>query len=72
VSAQSLRAALRAAGFECAVEAHDGVALLIPQGDPSSFAGARRNALGLARSHGFTHVAVELVRRDSSAAFPGD
>ena len=65
MSADSFVAALAAQGFECDVEAHDTLAVLIPGdaacdvGDPA----LRELVLRLGREHGFTHVAVELSRR---------
>ena len=64
MSADTLAAALAEQGFECEVEAHDALAVLIP-GDAAcdvSDPALRELALRLGREHGFTHVAVELPR----------
>ena len=64
MSAAALRDALAAAGFACEVEAHDRLAVVVPD-DAESAArlaggGGRRQASSLAREHGFTHAALEL------------
>ena len=64
MSAGALRDALAASGFACDVEAHDRLAVLVPD-DPASAerladADGRRRASSLAREHGFTHAALEL------------
>jgi hypothetical protein len=62
VTAWALEAALNALGIDCAVEAHDRLAVLVPRGPVPDLTGAqlRRSALTLATEHGFTHVALEL------------
>ena len=63
--ADALRVALGRAGFACEVEAHDRLAVVVP--DDAHVAArlaepaARRVASSLAREHGFTHAALELV-----------
>lgn len=69
MSAESLATALAAHGFACEVEAQGSLAVLIPgnaAGDVSDPA-LRELALRLGREHGFTHVAVELVRPAAGA-----
>ena len=63
MSAATLEAGLRALGIECRVEALDRLAVLVPEGpvDALEDARIRREALGLLRAHGFTHLALELV-----------
>ena len=62
MNASTLEVALRALGMSCTVEAHGRVAVLISKsahtfpGDPS----LRREAVRLAREHGFTNLALEL------------
>ena len=66
-----LREALAAAGFACEVEAHDRLAVLVPDDarDAARMAGpaARRTISALAREHGFTHAALELRAGDADA-----
>ena len=59
----SLEAAFDALGVPCSVEAHDRLAVIIPRGDPALLEDARvrREALRLAREHGFTHIALDLA-----------
>ena len=63
MSAQTLEASLRAIGIECRVEAIEGLAVLIPNGVVTMLEDARirRDALGLLKAHGFTHLALELI-----------
>ena len=66
--AGALQRALAAAGFACTVETHDRLAVLVPD-DADAAArlaepAARRQASSLAREHGFTHAALELVASD--------
>ena len=74
VSAEALRDALASAGFACDVEAHDRLAVLVPDDAGSAArmaeAAARLQASALAREHGFTHAALEL--RDWSWAVGTD
>lgn len=63
MSARELEADLRALGIDCAVDARDRLAILILNGDPGRLASdddARRDAVRLAESHGFTHLALEI------------
>lgn len=57
---ERLQETLRAAGFPCAVESHERLAIVIPEGSGHSAAANRRRIVDLAREAGFTHVAVEL------------
>lgn len=68
-----LESQLRDSGMDCRVEVRDRLAILIPEKseDDGHLSGEqRRLILQLARSEGFTHVAVELD--PAGAAFPGD
>ncbi|MBC7894871.1 MAG: hypothetical protein H7066_05640 [Cytophagaceae bacterium] len=62
-SAQALRQALSASGFAFDVDAREGLALLRPaDGVPIALdAAGRRRVQDLARQHGFTHAALELL-----------
>jgi hypothetical protein len=71
VSARELESALHAAGYPCAVEARDRLAVIVPGGAGNWGEACTRRALArLAREHGFTHAAVELS--PSGAALPRD
>ena len=63
-SAESLRAALASAGLPCDVEAHERLAVLLPDDAESATRlaepSARRRVTAIAREHGFTHAAMEL------------
>jgi hypothetical protein len=74
VSAATLQAALDTLGIACTVEPHDRLAVIVPVGgvDPLESRRVRGEALRLARDHGFTHIAVELVEYDPSAARDGE
>lgn len=63
MSAAALEDALRRLGVEGRVEARESLALLVPRGGAANLADAtlRRRAAALAREHGFTHLALELV-----------
>jgi hypothetical protein len=63
---------VREYGIDCRVEVRDRVAILIPEnrGTGRLTAEQRRQVLQLAKSEGFTHVAVELD--PAGAALPGD
>jgi hypothetical protein len=67
-----LEALVREHGIDCRVEVRDRVAILIPESRAIGrlTAEQRRQVLQLAKSEGFTHVAVELD--PAGAAFPGD
>lgn len=62
-SAPALRQALVASGFTFDVDAREGLALLRPaDGAPIVLdAEGRRRVQDLARQHGFTHAALELL-----------
>ena len=74
MNAAALERALGAEGLACSVEARGGLAIIVSTGEGSPFVDSerRRAVLKLARAHGFTHVAVELVEREPRAALPGD
>ena len=60
--AVALEGALQSLGVECAVEAHDRLAVVVSRRAEDFLDPARREAaLRLATEHGFTHVALELV-----------
>ncbi|HEX6057559.1 MAG TPA: hypothetical protein VFZ11_00985 [Gemmatimonadaceae bacterium] len=67
MSAAGLEAALRSLGVDGRVEARGALAVLVPRGGADALAGAladaalRRGAAVLAREHGFTHLALELL-----------
>ena len=63
MSADSLEAALRALGIACRVQGIERLALLIPDGAIEALEDARirREAVGLLRAHGFTHLALEIT-----------
>ena len=57
-----LEGALRSIGVDCAVEARDRLAVVVPQRAEDFTDPTRREAaLRLATEHGFTHLALELV-----------
>lgn len=62
-SGPALRQALAASGFAFDVDARDGLALLRPADGVSIALDAegRRRVQELARQHGFTHAALELL-----------
>jgi hypothetical protein len=61
-SAEELERALRELGVRCSVEAYDAlaVAVLEPGERRLEADNVRRRAIELARTHGFSHLAVEL------------
>ena len=63
MSAHALASALRAEGLSCEVEAFDRLAVIVPdERDPDVVdRDLRERVLSLARAHGFTHAAIELV-----------
>ena len=67
-----LESHVREFGVDCRVEVRDRLAILIPEESRGSRLSAdqRRQVLQLAKSEGFTHVAVELD--PDVAALPGD
>ena len=76
MSAAALEASLRRLGVDGRVEAREGLALLVPRdgGEVLADASLRRRAMALAREHGFTHLALELVDGpgDGRDDAPGD
>lgn len=74
MSATALAAALHAAGVPCSVEGRDTLAIVTMAATRSPFVddGIRHRALALAREHGFTHLALELVDAEERAALPRD
>lgn len=54
-----LAVALRAAGFDCRVEARERLAILAGIVAPSPE--ERERIVGLARAHGYSHVALEVT-----------
>lgn len=74
MNAAALEAALRAAGLPCVVEGRDALAVVTVPGSRSRFADddVRLRTLALAREHGFTHLALELLDAEERAPVPGD
>ncbi len=74
MNASALGSALLARGIRASVEARGSLAVLLPLSDPSALADApvRDAVLALAREHGFTHVAIEIVGDGTHAAVRGD
>lgn len=59
----ALAQSLVSAGFDVVVEARDRLAVIIPSGMGTSVrltTADRERIVGLARSHGFSHVAIEI------------
>lgn len=77
-SAGELERALRALGLRVSIEAMDALAIAVPEPGERGFERpeTRTHAIALARSHGFSHLAVELSEREresgSRATVPGD
>jgi len=69
-SREGLERSLRELGLRCAIEAFDALAVAVPEPGERGFErdDIRRRAVALARSHGFSHLAVEL--RNSEHADP--
>ena len=67
-----LESQVRDSGVDCRVEVRDRLAILIPEKNQGGHLNAdqRRQVLQLAKSEGFTHVAVEL--EPLVATLPGD
>lgn len=65
-----LEARLSEIGMTCRVEARDRLALLIPAGDLALDADLRARIVRMARTEGFTHVAMEID--PDRASLPGD
>ena len=62
MNAAALEADLRALGILCTIEARDRLAILVPiaTADHLDQETVRRDAVRLAESHGFTHLALEI------------
>ena len=76
---EGLEASLRRLGIRCTVESWDALAVALPESGERAFedAAVRKQAIALARSHGFSHLAVELrdpalPDGDARAALPRD
>ena len=68
---QALETQLRENGFACRVEAHDRLAILVPDSDAGRLTvDDRLRILKTAREHGFSHVSLELD--PDVAALPRD
>ncbi|HEX6943737.1 MAG TPA: hypothetical protein VF128_12465 [Gemmatimonadaceae bacterium] len=65
-----LESHVRESGVDCRVEVRDRLAIVVPERSVQLSAEQRRQILQLAKSEGFTHVAVELD--PVGAALPGD
>ena len=63
-SREALEQALRAAGLACRIEAWDALAVAIPAPGDRRFEDPeiRHRAITIAREHGFSHLALELVQ----------
>jgi hypothetical protein len=59
---EALERALRDLGVRCTIEAHDALAVAVPEPGERRLEvdDVRRRAIQLARTHGFSHLAVEL------------
>lgn len=62
MTAATLASELRGVGLACDVEAMDRLAIVIPEGSPDGaiWMAQRETVIALARTHGFSHVALEL------------
>ena len=69
MSAAALQESLRTLGITCRVDAIERLAVLVPDGpiDALEDARIRREAVGLLRAHGFTHLALEITDGVSQA-----
>jgi hypothetical protein len=65
-----LESQVRESGVDCRVEVRDRLAIVVPESGVQLSAEQRRQILQLAKSEGFTHVAVELD--PVGATLPGD
>ena len=65
-----LESHVRESGVDCRVEVRDRLAIIVPRSSTRLNAEQRRQILQVAKSEGFTHVAVELD--PVGAALPGD
>ena len=61
-SAEALERALRDLGVRCSIQAYDALAVAVPEPGEQTLQSPdiRRQAIALARTHGFSHLAVEL------------
>ena len=61
-SREDLECALRGLGLRCSVEAFDALAVVVPEVGERALEREeiRRRAIEIARTHGFSHLAVEL------------
>ena len=66
-SREGLERALRELGLHCVVEAWDALAVAVPELGARGFENpeTRQRAIALARTHGFSHLAVELRGAES-------
>ena len=77
-SADALERALRDLGVRCSIEAYDALAVAVPEAGERALENVdvRRRAIELARTHGFSHLAVELREPGhvptNRASLPGD
>jgi hypothetical protein len=71
--ARALEEALRRLGVSGRVEARERLAVLVPRAGIAALADAatRRQAASLAREHGFTHLALELLDEPADACGDG-
>lgn len=62
MSADGLQRALRALGIDCAVEARDKLAIIVPSASARDLGemSLRGAAIALLAEHGFTHLALEI------------
>lgn len=61
-SAEALERALRELGVRCSIQAYGALAVAVPEAGERRLEAddIRRQAIALARTHGFSHLAVEL------------
>lgn len=73
-NAAALASAIADLGVQCSLEARGGLALLLPTQESVAALQSpetRRAVLALARTHGFTHVAIELPKERRGAGERG-
>ena len=73
-NAAALASAIAELGVQCSLEARGGLALLMPTQESVAALQSletRRAVLALARTHGFTHVAIELPKERRGAGERG-
>jgi hypothetical protein len=61
VSGEEVERSLRVLGYDCRVEDRHRLAIIIPGPGAQAYEALRVDALRIARAHGFTHVALELL-----------